>query len=180
MRLETGRLILRPFEPRDHAPFAALNANPDVMAHFPALLSRAESDDLIAAIHERTLAHGFCLAAIEEKGGGFLGMCGLNRPGFAAHFTPCVEIGWRLQRAAWGRGIATEAARAWVAHGFGALGLAEIVAFMTTGNRRSMAVMERIGMIRDWGGGFMHPALEPESPLAPHVLYRLTREDHDR
>ncbi|QIE56402.1 GNAT family N-acetyltransferase [Pikeienuella piscinae] len=179
MRLETGRLILRPFEANDHAPFAELNADPEVMAHFPAPLGRAESDDLIATIRERTLAHGFGFAAIAEEGGGFLGMCGLNRPGFAAHFTPCVEIGWRLRRAAWGRGFASEAARAWLTYGFTTLELDEIVAFTTTGNHRSMAVMERIGMVRERVGGFMHPALKRESPLAPHVLYRLARRDHD-
>ena len=101
----------------------------------------------------------------------FIGFTGLAVKTFAAPFTPCTEVGWRLARDAWGHGYATEAARAAVAFGFGELGLAEIVSYTTVANARSIAVMERLGMRRDIE--FDHPLVAPESPVRRHVLYRL-------
>jgi ribosomal-protein-alanine N-acetyltransferase len=170
--LRTERLLLRPWREEDREPFAALNADPEVMAHFPAPLSRKESDALIDR-HQAGLEAGEpgVHAAEVLATGEFLGFIGLAVPRFEADFTPCVEVGWRLARAAWGHGYATEGARAAVAYGFEELGLPEIVSFTAVGNARSRAVMERLGMAYD--RTFEHPNLEPGHPLRPHVLYRL-------
>lgn len=175
--IKTRRLILRPFAPEDAEPFAALNADAVVMADFPRCLDRGESDAIIAASERRRSQTGVGFAAVTTHDGAFLGMCGLNVPSYHTPFTPCVEIGWRLARAAWGEGYASEAAREWLAHGFGALALPEIVSFTARSNHRSEAVMRRIGMVRDADGDFLHPNLAPDHRLAPHILYRLRRED---
>ena len=170
--LSTPRLRLRPWRESDLAPFAALNADPAVMEHFPSVLAREESDAMARRIMARIEERGWGNWAVEVAGGEpFIGFTGLSAPAFEAHFTPCVEVGWRLARSAWGKGYATEAARAALAYGFGELGLAEIVSFTALSNRRSMAVMERIGMRRD--GEFDHPKLDAASPLRRHVLYRI-------
>lgn len=172
--LETDRLLLRPMTDADREPFAAMNADPEVMRWFPETLSRAESDAAMDRIRDAVARNGFGWNAIEVKGGpGFIGFVGLNVPGYALPFGPCVEIGWRLAREAWGQGYASEGARACLAFGFGRLGLAEIVSFTAVGNQRSQAVMQRLGMTRDLEGDFDHPVLAPHHPLARHVLYRL-------
>ena len=107
--------------------------------------------------------------------GGLIGAAGLSAARFEAPFTPAVDVGWRLARAYWGRGYATEAARAAVGYGFGPLGLDEIVAFTSAGNGRSESVMVRLGMTRDPAGDFEHPNVPVGDPLRPHVLYRLRR-----
>lgn len=172
--LRTDRLLLRHWRDGDREPFAALNADPEVMRHFPAPMSREDSDafaDLIAADIERD---GWGWWALEVRGtGAFVGFTGLRRVGFEAHFTPAVEIGWRLARGAWGFGYATEAARAAARFGLEDLGLEEIVSFTVAGNTRSRAVMERLGMTHDAGGDFDHPRVPEDSPLRRHVLYRL-------
>jgi ribosomal-protein-alanine N-acetyltransferase len=174
--LLTERLRLRRWRPSDRDPFAALNADPEVMEHFPAPLPRAESDALIDAIEAGFEARGFGLWAVEARASGaLLGFTGLSVPSFDAPFTPAVEIGWRLAREAWGRGYATEAARAAAALGFDALGLAEIVSFTAVANARSRAVMERLGMTRDPADDFDHPRVAAGDPLRRHVLYRLRR-----
>src|SRR5262249_32174896 len=148
--LRTDRLLLRPWRDSDVESFAALNADPRVMEHFPALLSSAESAASAARIRAHLEEHGFGLWAVEVVGvTSFAGFVGLAVPRFEAAFTPCVEIGWRLAFAHWGQGYATEAARAAVAFGFERLGLAEIVSFTVPGNVRSRRVMERLGMARD-------------------------------
>lgn len=174
--LATARLILRSWREADLAPFAAMNADPRVMEFMGGLLDRAGSDALVA----RALAHfdtqGFGLWAVEVAGGApFIGFVGLMRPGFAAAFTPCVEVGWRLAADHWGKGYATEGARAALAFGFGQAGLAEIVSFTSVVNARSRAVMERLGMVRDPADDFDHPNLPAGHVLRPHVLYRLKR-----
>ena len=126
---------------------------------------------------------GFCFAAVERKrDGAFVGMVGLARCDLDAPFCPCVEIGWRLPREHWGRGYATEAAAAWLDHGFGVLGLDEVVAFTDTGHARSLAVMRRLGMRHDPGRDFEHPAMPEGHPLRPHVPLRdcARRLDHER
>jgi len=179
--LRTERLLLRQWRPEDREPFAALNADPEVMRHFPAPHPRSESDGL-AVLNEVHLArHGWGLWAVEvlpgrdadgqaRAGAGFIGFTGLAAPGFDADFTPCVEVGWRLARQHWGRGYATEAAQAAIDHGFEALGLDEIVSFTFVGNDRSRRVMERLGMHEAFE--FDHPRL-PGHRLERHVLYRL-------
>lgn len=171
--LTTRRLVLRRWRDADREPFAALNADAEVMRHFPARLSREESDVLIERIKGHFDEHGFGLWALEVAGGpAFVGFVGLWRVSFEAPFTPAVEIGWRLSREAWGQGYATEAAAAALAHGFERLGLREIVSYTVPANLRSRRVMERIGMQRDEGGDFDHPRLDPGHPLRRHVLYR--------
>lgn len=171
--LETDRLILRPFVDADRDAFAALNADAEVMRWFPAPLDETTSNQMVDKCVENTARDGFSFSAVEVKGSGFVGMCGLSIPGYETHFTPCIEIGWRLARTAWGRGYASEAARAWLAYGFDVLKLDEIVSFTTVNNLSSAAVMERIGMTRDFDGDFMHPKIDQASPIAPHLLYRL-------
>jgi ribosomal-protein-alanine N-acetyltransferase len=174
--LRTPRLILRRWRPADRAPFAALNADPVVMAHFPAVLTPAESDALAATIEANLAARGFGLWALEIPDVvPFAGFVGLSVPTFAASFTPCVEIGWRLAAAQWGRGYATEAARAVLAHAWDALALDEVVSFTSQGNTRSRAVMARLGMRYDPADDFDHPRLAAGHPLRRHVLYRLAR-----
>lgn len=173
--IETPRLRLRQWRDADYAPFVALNADADVMRYFPAPLTRAESDAMADRCRTLIAGRGWGLWAVERKlDAAFIGFVGLHEPAAALPFSPCVEIGWRLAREAWGAGLATEAARAALAYGFGTLGLDQIVAFTTLENRRSRAVMERLGMRGD-APGFGHPALPPGHPLRPHCLYRLPR-----
>lgn len=173
LELRTGRLLLRRWAPADRAPFADLNADAEVMRYFPGVLSRAESEALVDRIEAHFAARGFGLWAVEAPGvAPFLGFVGLSVPRFEAPFLPGVEIGWRLARAHWGHGYATEAARAVLAFGFEVLHLPEIVSFTVPENTRSRAVMERLGMTHDPRDDFPHPSLPPGHPLRPHVLYR--------
>jgi RimJ/RimL family protein N-acetyltransferase len=174
--LKTDRLLLRQWTDADREPYAALNADPVVMEHFPARMTREMSDAMVdrlaAALEER----GFGLWALEVvETGQFIGFTGLSVPGFEAHFTPAVEIGWRLSKDAWGNGYASEAARAALAHAFGPAGLDEVVSFTATTNNASQRVMQRIGMSHDEADDFDHPRLEPGHRLERQVLYRITR-----
>ncbi|MBB2916732.1 GNAT family N-acetyltransferase [Cupriavidus alkaliphilus] len=172
---ETGRLRLRQWRDEDLAPFAALNADAQVMRYFPAPLSRAESDAMAGRCRSLIAQNGWGVWVAERTADDtFLGFVGLHEPAATLPFAPCVEIAWRLARHAWGQGYATEAARGALAYGFSRLGLDEIVAFTTLANARSRAVMERLGMRQD-AVGFDHPALPPQHPLRPHCLYRLPR-----
>jgi RimJ/RimL family protein N-acetyltransferase len=174
--LATARLKLRHWSPADLAPFAAMNADPEVMQFMPAPLSRQASDAFAARAQGHLDREGFGLWAVQvQEGPAFIGYVGLQVPSFTAPFTPCVEIGWRLARAAWGCGYATEAARACLEHGFGARALAEVLAFTVPANARSRAVMRRLGMTADPAGSFEHPRLPPGHALRHHLLYRLTR-----
>ena len=174
--LETPRLLLRRWRAADAGAFALMNADPEVMRHFPGPLDREASDALLARIAGDLDARGWGLWAVEERASGrLLGFTGLAPVTFAAPFAPAVEVGWRLRRESWGRGFATEAARASLRHGFGALGLDEIVSFTVPANARSRAVMERLGMTRDPAEDFDHPLLPAGHPLRRHVLYRLAR-----
>jgi RimJ/RimL family protein N-acetyltransferase len=172
--LSGDRVRLRQWRDEDRAPFAAMNSDPRVMEFFPRRLSRVESDTMIDGIQKNFSERGFGLWAIEVPGvAPFVGFAGLAIPRFSAHFTPCVEIGWRLAFEHWGRGYATEAARVALAYGFGALALSEVVSFTSATNHRSRAVMERLGMRRDPADDFDHPTLPEGHPLRRHVLYRL-------
>lgn len=151
-----------------------MNADPAVMEHFPSLLTRAESDQTVGRIVKHFDEHGFGVWAVEVPGvASFIGFVGLMVPRFQAHFTPCVEVGWRIARPHWARGYATEGARAALAYGFDALGLGEIVSMTVLGNDRSRRVMDKLGMRRDPDGDFDHPLVESGHPLRRHVLYRL-------
>jgi RimJ/RimL family protein N-acetyltransferase len=174
--MRTERMVMRRWRASDREPFAALNADPQVMAHFPATLDRAASDAFVDRIEAGFEANGFGLWALERiDTGEFIGFTGLNVARFEAHFTPAVEVGWRLCRQAWGHGFATEAGRQALRVGFGEFGLEESVSFTATGNAASRAVMCRLGMTRDPAEDFEHPALPSEHPLRRHVLYRLSR-----
>ena len=176
--IETPRLRLRHWRDEDLAPFAALNADPRVMRHYPARLDRSESDAQAGRIRAYMAEQGIGLWAVSVRGGaGFIGFVGLSRPRFETRFTPCVEVGWRLAHEHWGCGYATEAARAALAHGFGPLGLDEVVAMAVPANRRSLAVMRRLGMTRSPADDFLHPSLPDGHPLQPHVLHRLKRSE---
>jgi ribosomal-protein-alanine N-acetyltransferase len=177
----TPRLLLRRWRASDREPFAALNADPEVMRYFRGTLDRGESDAFADRIEAQFDELGFGLWAVELRADGrFIGFTGLARHTFAAPFTPCIEVGWRLARDAWGVGYATEAAWAALAVGFGTAGLDEIVSMTTGTNGRSRAVMERLGMTHDPADDFDHPRLPEGHPLRPHVLYRITRAQWQR
>jgi len=171
--LHGPRALLREWREEDLDAFALLNADPRVMEHFLAPLARDESAAMMARMQAGIDTRGWGNWALEVDGR-CVGFVGLSVPTFEAHFTPCVEIGWRLAFDAWGRGYATEAARLALAYGFEILELAEIVSFTTLRNLRSQRVMQRIGMLREPADDFDHPRLAG-SPLQRHVLYRLRR-----
>jgi ribosomal-protein-alanine N-acetyltransferase len=176
MILTGPRLRLRPWQPDDAEAFAAMNADPRVMRHFVAPLTRAESDRFLAALMEHERTHGFCFWAVERHAEpGAIGLCGLMRVPWEARFTPAVEIGWRIAAAQWRQGHAEEAARLALAAGFGPLGLKEIVAFTVPANEPSWRLMEKLGMRAD--GDFGHPRLAEDHPLRRHLLYRIARAD---
>jgi len=173
--LATDRLVLRGWTDADKAPFAAMNADPRVMELFPSVLSADESDALIARTMEAFRDVGFGLWAVERRADrALLGFVGLAAPAWVAAFTPCVEIGWRLAFDAWGRGYATEAARAVLEFAFERLRLNEVVSLTTVANDRSRAVMERLGMSHDPADDFDHPRIPTGHPQLRHVLYRLS------
>jgi RimJ/RimL family protein N-acetyltransferase len=152
-----------------------MNADPEVMRHFVAPLTRAQSDALADRIERQFEERGYGPWAIEIPGvAPFIGYVGLMYQTFPAHFTPAAEVGWRLDVPFWGKGYATEAARAAVADGFGRLRLDEIVSMTSPLNVRSIAVMERLGMTRDPADDFEHPNVPEGHPLRRHVLYRLS------
>jgi RimJ/RimL family protein N-acetyltransferase len=172
-------VLLRAWRAEDLEPFGALNADPRVMEHYPARLTRAESDDLVRRVVPQFATRGFSLWAVEVPGvAPFIGYVGLVEPTFETRFTPCVEIGWRLAFPYWGQGYATEGARAVLSFGFEDAGLDEIVSFTAPANRRSVAVMERLNMTQD--GEFNHPRLPQGHPLQRHVLYRLSKRRWQR
>ncbi len=170
--IETKRLILRQWKESDKTPNFHMNSNPEVMKFFPKPLSREESDLLADRMKAKIDQNGFGFYAVEEKESGlFVGTIGLNCPEYTTHFTPCTEIGWRLDNKFWKRGYATEGAKAVLNYAFDELKLDEIVSFTSKLNTPSMSVMERIGMHRVEGGDFEHPNVEKGHPLSWHVLY---------
>lgn len=171
--LRTDRLLLRGWRDADREPFATLNADPAVVEFLNGPLTRDQSDAMVDRIEASWAGKGYGLWAVQVVDGPeFIGYVGLWDALFEAPFTPAIEVGWRLARSAWGRGYASEAARAAVGYGYGTLGLPEVLSFTAATNLRSRAVMERIGMTRDPDGDFEHPAVPEGSPLRRHVLYR--------
>jgi RimJ/RimL family protein N-acetyltransferase len=176
--IRTERLILRRWTDADRAPFAALNADPVVMEHMQGLLSRESSDAFVDRIERHWEEHGWGLWAVEVPGvAPFVGYVGLWPADYLAD--GMVEVGWRLARAYWGNGYATEAAREALRVGFEEVGLDEIVSFTVPQNVRSRRVMERIGLRRDAVGDFDHPRVDPVAypHLVAHVFYWLARTD---
>lgn len=169
-QIRTARLLLRRWTDDDRAPFAAMNADAEVMRHLPALLTRAQSDALIDRIEAGFDEHGYGLWAVEARDQ-LVGFTGLAWTGLDVSFTPALEVGWRLVRSAWGRGYATEAGTAALARGFDEVD--NIVSFTAVTNTPSERVMQRLGMRRD--GEFDHPRLPVGHRLRRHVLYRAER-----
>ena len=169
------QLILRQWRDSDLEPYAAMNADLEVMRHFPALLTKEESAASLERQRSLINERGWGCWAVEVDGV-FAGFTGLNVPSFTAHFTPCTEIGWRFRREFWGRGLACRAAREALRFGFESLKLAEIVAFTAATNVRSRRLMERLGFERDAGGDFDHPSMPEGHVLRRHVLYRIRAE----
>jgi len=172
VELTTERLRLRQWRPEDRSPFAAMNADSRVMEFFPAPLSREKSDALARRCEALISERGWGAWAVERRDTGqFIGMTGLHAPTAPLPFSPCIEVLWRLAFDHWGRGYATEAARAAVEFGLTVGGLDEIVAFTTISNVRSINVMRKLGMAE--AEHFDHPGVPTGSELRPHVLYRL-------
>lgn len=173
--LETPRLLLRPWRDADVDAFAAMFHDPKVM-EFLMPADRPAIDATVGRIRAHFDQHGYGWWAAELKATReFIGFIGLVHIPFEAHFTPAVEVGWRLASAYWGQGYATEGARAALAAGFARLGLAEIVSLTVPANRRSWRVMQRIGMRRNPADDFDHPRLAAGDPLRRHILYRIDR-----
>lgn len=173
-QIVTDRVLLRQWRAQDRAPFAAMNADPDVMRFFPKPASRAESDQLVDRILDHFEEHGFGLWAAEcRSSGAFMGFVGFMVLRTEMPFAPGVEIGWRLAKEFWGQGLAPEAARAALAYGFARHGFDKVCSFTAVQNQPSIRVMEKIGMTRVDGGDFDHPLLEQVSPLRRHVLYEI-------
>ena len=172
--LHTDRLLLRPWRASDRAPFAALNADPQVMEWFVAPLNTTELDAFVDRIEEHFREHGWGLWAVEVAGADpFIGFVGLN-PADTTLGYPSVEIGWRLAAAHWGHGFAPEAALEALRFGFDDLHLDEIVSFTSVGNAKSRRVMTKIGMTRNPEDDFDHPGVPKSSPLSRHVLFRIS------
>ena len=178
--LRTERLLLRGWREQDRALFAELNGDPYTMRFFPSPLTRAESDAQVRRIDEGIKARGWGLWAVEIPGGApFIGFVGLNPVSFESHFTPAIEVGWRLHRDHWGNGYATEAAGASLQFAFDELNCDEVVSFTAAINVPSRRVMERLGMRHDPADDFDHPRLQP-GPIRRHVLYRSSASDWAR
>ena len=178
--IETERLYLRQWQSSDFAIFAKMNADPEVMKYFPKLLSATVSDIIATKCQQLIKDNGWGFWALSlkdcsENSDAFIGFVGLNQTHADMSFAPCVEIAWRLRKGFWGRGYATEAARASLDFAFTKLALDEVVAFTAMINQRSQLIMERIGMT-DTQDSFYHPALNPDHPLAEHVLYKITQQ----
>jgi RimJ/RimL family protein N-acetyltransferase len=173
--LRTDRLLLRRWRESDRLSFQQINADPRVMEFFPEPLMAAASDALFNRARDHFNRHGFGPFAVELLDvRSFIGYIGLSVPNFDAHFMPAVEIGWRLASEHWGKGLATEGARAALRYGFETLRLEEVVSFTVPANLRSRRVMEKLGMSHDPADNFDHPRLPTGHPLRRHVLYRIT------
>jgi RimJ/RimL family protein N-acetyltransferase len=174
--LETERLVLRGWRSSDREPFARMNRDPRVTVFLAGRLTREKSDRMVERIERHFERHGFGLWAVElRESACFIGYVGLSVPVFEAHFTPCIEIGWRLAAEFWGKGLATEGAREAARYALQARGLPALVAFTVPANLRSRRVMEKIGMTHDPREDFDHPGVAEGHPLRRHVLYRLSR-----
>jgi RimJ/RimL family protein N-acetyltransferase len=177
IEFETHRLRLRQWRRADYAPLADLNADPKVMEFFPAPQDRKASEAAAEQMHAEIAERGWGLWAVDRRDTSeFIGFVGLHVPAGPLPFLPCVEVGWRLAAAHWGKGFASEAAAAALQVGFEQAQISEIVSFAAVLNKKSRAVMTRIGM-RDTGVTFQHPRVPVKSPLRQHCLYLLNRDE---
>lgn len=176
---ETKRLLLRTWCKQDINPMTLINQDPKVCEFLPTIGDRVSTVAGIEHIKQHYAEHGFSLYAVELKcSHEFIGWAGLMIPAFSAHFTPAVEIGWRLASSHWNQGYATEAALAVLHYAFTVLDLNEIVSFTAVNNKASRRVMEKIGLHHTTSDDFDHPKLDPQHPLCRHVLYRLCKNEY--
>lgn len=176
MRLETERLVIREWEPRDRAPYVAFVMDPQVRRFYFDVPTRAQADAMLDRFIEFYNRDGFGLLPVERKSdGAIIGDVGILPVGMPIRGNPPVEIGWLLGKQFWGQGYAPEAAQAWIDYAFDTLGLDEIVAWTTVTNLPSQRVMQKLGMRTSPEDNFNHPKAPPGHPLAPHVLYRISR-----
>ncbi len=181
MTIKTERLILRPWQSKDLEPLAKLNADPQTMEFLFTPLTFEESAARLELYTKHIEEHGWGLWAVSVPGvSDFIGWIGLWPINFETHFTPAIEIGWRLLPEFWGKGYATEGARAALHYGFDVLKLDEIVAIIVPANVRSMRVVEKLGMHRDPKDDFDHPKVQEGHPLKRHVLYRLKANERKK
>lgn len=172
--IETERLILRTWKKEDANPYFEINQDPKVIEFLPGPLTMEQVNDFIPAANQHQDKHGYTLwAACLKETGGLIGFIGLNYIDWESSFTPAVEVGWRLGSQYWGKGFATEGAKASLEHGFKRCGLKAIVALTTPANARSIRVIEKIGLKRDLNGDFRHPKLAAEHPLSKHRFVSL-------
>lgn len=167
--IETKRLVLRRWRDSDRSTFHILNRDPIVMATIGPVMNRSDSDGFMDRIERRFDEHGYGLWCVDLNGEA-IGFTGFMKPWFREG----VEIGWRMRSECWGHGYAPEAARACLQHGFDDLGFEEVISFTAASNSNSRRVMDKIGLIRDVDGDFVHPSVPEGNPLQLHVLYRLT------
>lgn len=173
--IETTRLILRTWKDEDIDAYYSINQDPKVIEFLRGPMTMAEVKHFITEMNNNFIKHNYTLWAVEEKTtGNMIGFIGLQAPYFQAHFTPCIEIGWRLGSQYWGKGYATEGAKAALDYGFNKISLKEIVSFTVPANVKSLRIMEKIGMRLDVNGNFAHPKLPANHHLSIHVLYRIT------
>lgn len=173
---ETERMVFRDWRELDTVPFRAMNKDPRVMEFFPNTLSDTQTDAFISRINDEFSTYGYGLFAVDEKDkGAFIGFIGFHWAAFQSEFTPCIEIGWRLIFKAWGKGFATEGAKACLKYGFEQLGFDKVLSFTSATNTRSQKVMKKIGMTKS--AEFNHPNVCEDSPLKPHVLFKITQAD---
>lgn len=179
--IETARLILRTWKNDDAEAYFQINQDPKVIEFLRGRLTIEQVNDFILAANSHNNKHGYTLWAVELKETGeLIGFIGLNYTDWESHFTPAVEVGWRLGSQFWGKGYATEGAKASLYYGFEQCGLKEIVSFTVPANLRSIRVMEKIGLKRDLNGDFSHPKLATDHPLSQHILYHLSEDEYQR
>lgn len=176
--IETNRLILRTWKSEDINQYYLINQDSKVIEFLRGPMTMEEINQFMNDKNQQQETRGFTLWAAELKTTGeLIGYIGLNYTDWPAHFTPAVEVGWRIGSQFWGNGYATEGAKACLDYGFSQCGLKEIVSFTVSANTRSIRVMERIGMMRDFQGDFAHPRLAPDHKLSKHVLYRIKKQN---
>jgi RimJ/RimL family protein N-acetyltransferase len=177
--IETERLILRTWKKEDIEPYYQINQDLKVIEYLRGPLTMNQVSDFIKTTNSHNDKYGYALWAVQLKETSeLIGFIGLQFTDWESHFTPAVEVGWRLGSQYWKKGYATEGARAALEYGFNRCGLKEIISFTVPANVRSISVMEKIGLKQDMNGNFAHPKLEPNHRLSQHVLYRITKEDY--
>jgi ribosomal-protein-alanine N-acetyltransferase len=173
--IKTARLGFRAWKENDLEAFAKINADKEVMHYFPNVLTKEQTKGFIARLSDHHQKHGFCFYAVdllETKQ--LIGFIGFTRTNFESFFTPCVEIGWRLDAKVWNKGLATEGALACLDYGFNTLNFEAIYSFTPKLNLPSERIMQKIGMQKV--GEFEHPLLEDEDVLKSHLLYKIEKQ----